>query len=112
RSSRRSSLTGLPGPKNIARRVMVAVEHQGAGAVDMGAHAQALLHARSAATTVLRRERRGHQHHSLTGPHCLADADGTERAPARTGGGWGEMALAYEVGDPEVFQIEHIMLPH
>jgi hypothetical protein len=40
----RSRLTGLPSPKDIQRRVFVAVQHQPAGAAYIGAHRQALDH--------------------------------------------------------------------
>src|SRR5262249_35093560 len=44
----------LPAPLNVSGRVLIAVEHQPTGGADVGAHAQALLDARPAATTVLR----------------------------------------------------------
>src|SRR5690242_3701452 len=53
RSYRRESPKGLPGPLDIPGRVLVPIENKPAGHTDMGAHAQALGHARSTARTVL-----------------------------------------------------------
>jgi hypothetical protein len=39
-----SRLTGLPGPTNVVRRVLIAVELQATGRTDMGAHRQAFGH--------------------------------------------------------------------
>jgi hypothetical protein len=41
-SGPRWRLTGLPGPTNVLRRVLIAVKHQSTGRTDVGADRQAL----------------------------------------------------------------------
>src|SRR5262249_50734891 len=111
-SYRHRSTTGLPGPQNISGRVLIAVEHQPAGGTDMGTPAQALLHARSAATAILAGIGGFHQDHSLASPFCLAREHSTELCPARVRDGLGQVTVPHQVGDPQVFEIEHIILAY
>src|SRR5215469_12139013 len=89
RNRPRYRLTGLPGPKNIQGRVLVAVQYQPAGGTDMGAHRQAFHDPlRTAAaigqhpTAVLRGVRWTDRFHSLTGTCCLVREDRQEVAPS------------------------------
>src|SRR5260221_14493595 len=77
----RESPKGLPGPLNIAGRVLVAVQHQSTGGADVGAHAQTLGHTFPTATTILRGIRRVDHFHSLSGACCLESEQGEEVAP-------------------------------
>jgi hypothetical protein len=101
----RESPKALPAPLSVSGRVRVAVEHETATGVHVGADTQALLHPSSTATTILRRECRVHQNHLLTGAHCLVRKGGAERYSARIRDRLSPMADPYQVGDPQVFEI-------
>jgi hypothetical protein len=54
------SMTGLPGPEHVERRVLITVQHQATARADMRANAEACPYALVAARTALASERRGH----------------------------------------------------
>ncbi len=45
------------------------------------------------------------------GACCLGFEDGTELRPARIADALGEVAVPYQVGDPQVFQIDGVVVP-
>src|SRR5262245_41949175 len=54
---------------------------------------------------------RVHQNHSLAGPYCLAGEDGAELTPASVRNGFAVAPVPYQVGDPQVFEIEGVVGP-
>src|SRR5215475_14073336 len=68
-----------------------------------------LLHARSASTAILAGIGGVYQHHSLAGPCCLAGEDGAESTPASVRNECAEAPVPYQVGDPQVFEIEGVV---
>jgi hypothetical protein len=77
----------------------------------MGAHTQRLGHALPAATTVLRRERGRHRDHSTPGACCLGFEDGTECGPAGITDALGQVSVAHQVGDPQIFELDRVVQP-
>src|SRR5262249_17364546 len=70
-----------------------------------------LFWTRATATTVLRRGGWIHQHRSLAGPCCLASEDGAKLRPARIRDALlGQVAVAHQGGDPQVFEGETVVL--
>ena len=92
------------------RRVLVAVEHEAAGRADMGAHAQPFGHTRPTAATVLAGVGGGHRDDPTPGACCLGFEDGTELRPARIADALGEVTIPYHVGDPQIFEIDGVVL--
>src|SRR5262249_37957826 len=78
-------------------------QHQPTGGADMGAHREALLHARPTPATILCRVGGGYQRYSLPGPRCLESEDDPKLPPARVRDGLAEAAIPYQLGNPPVF---------
>src|SRR5262249_34224434 len=74
----RSRLTGLPGPKNVVRCVLVTVQHQAAGGTNVGAHAQGFAHALPTATAILAGIGGRDCDHLPPGACCLGFKDAAE----------------------------------
>jgi hypothetical protein len=45
------------------------------------------------------------------GACCLGFKDGTERCPARITDALGQVMIAYHVGNPQIFQVDGVVLP-
>jgi len=54
-------------------------------------------------------ERSGQRLHSLPGACSLASKDAQERAPPRITDAFGEGVVADQVGNPQVFMVDHIV---
>src|SRR5581483_7827060 len=76
----------------------------------MGAHAEALGYARPTAATILAGIGGWHGDDPTPGACCLGFEDGTELRPARITDALGEMAVPYHVGDPQIFEIDGVVL--
>ncbi len=87
----------------------IAVQHQPAGRANVRAHAQALGHARPAATTVLTGVGGWHGDNPTPGACCLGFEDGPEPRPAGIADALGEAAVPQQVGDLQVFQIDRVV---
>src|SRR5262249_52668512 len=110
RSQHHGSPTGLPpGPYNILRRVLVAVEYQPAVRANVGTHAQRFGHALPTARTVLTGVGGWHGDDSPAGAVCRVREDGPELRPASVRDGLGQVVIADHVGDPQVFRIDHVI---
>src|SRR5258708_40289635 len=75
----------------------------------MGAHAQGFGHTFPTARTLLTGERGWHGDDSTPGPCCLGFEDGPKRRPARIADAFGEVVIADQVGDLQVFEIDRIV---
>ena len=108
----RARLTGLPGPQNVQRRVLVAVEPQSTAGTDMGTNGERLLYSFPTPATVLGGVLCRQRYHSLPGACCLESEDGTECCPARIADAFGEVTVPHHVGDLHIFQIDHVILAY
>src|SRR5262249_62109665 len=75
----------------------------------MGAHAQALLRALPAATTVLRRVGGYCRHHLLTSGYCFVGKAGAELLPTGISDALAEVSVPQQAGNPQRFQIERVV---
>src|SRR5262245_33390573 len=89
------SLTGLPGPKNVQRGIVVTVRDEAAGEADMGPHAQGFGHALPTPATVLRRVGGVYHQHLLASVHCFAGKDSPKLAPARIRDAFAEASVPH-----------------
>src|SRR5262245_43912348 len=55
---------------------------------------------------------RGDHNHLLTGACCLVLKRGTQRCPSRIADALGEMVVPYQIGDPQVFEIDQVVVTH
>jgi hypothetical protein len=115
RSQRHDSPTGLPGPLeacglDVPGRVLIAVEHEAAVCTDRGTHTQALRYAFPTAATILRGIGGWYGDDSTPGACCLGFEDGAELRPARVTDGLGKAPIPHQVGDPQVFEIDRVVL--
>jgi len=103
--------SSLPGPKYVQRGVVIAVrdaaarEAGEAGEAEVGAHTQRMGYALTARRAVLRRSGGCFHHHALTDTRCLVDKGGTKLPPARIRRRCAGVAVSYQVGDLQAFQI-------
>jgi hypothetical protein len=109
----------MPGPENVLRRVLVAVQHQPTAGADVGAHRQACGDPLRTATpvgqhptTVLAGVLCGRDRDHLTpGACCLGLKNGTKRCPAGIADALGEVGAAHQVADLQLFERDHVVLP-
>ena len=76
----------------------------------MGLHAEALLHARPTPATVLASVVWQDRHHLPTGACCLVGEDGPKLTPARIADALAEATVPHQIGDPQVFQVDIVVL--
>ncbi len=76
----------------------------------MGMHTQTLGDARPTAATVLAGIGGWHGDNPTPGACCRGFEDGTELRPTRIADALGEVVIPYHVGDPQVFEIDRVVL--
>jgi hypothetical protein len=62
-------------------------------------------------TAVLAGVRRRDRDHLTPGACCLGFQEGAQRRPAGSADARGEMAVAHQVADPQLFERDHVVLP-
>jgi hypothetical protein len=77
----------------------------------VGAHAQALGHARPTAAAILAGVLSGDRHHPTPGACCLGFEDGPDLRPARSADALGAVALPHHSGAPQVFERDGGVVP-
>src|SRR5258707_15624339 len=78
----------------------------------MGAHAQRFGYARPTRATVLAGVRWRDRHDPTPGPCCLGFEEAAELRPAGIAEALAERAVPYQVGDPQVFEVERVVRAH
>ena len=110
RSLRHGSPMGLPGPLDVLRGVMVAMQARPTLWAGVPANRQAFGDQNAAARTPLARERRVDRYHSSTGACCLVGEDAQERAPPRISDAFGEMVILEHIGRLQILMIDGVVL--
>ena len=77
----------------------------------MGANGETLLHPLPTATAVLAGIGRRHRHHSTASVCCFALENAPKLRPARIIDALGQVRRSDQVGHPQVFQIDHVVVP-
>src|SRR5215469_17057677 len=77
----------------------------------MGPHAQALGHTLPAVRTLLAGVVCRNRAHSLAGTCCLACEDGAKLGPTRVADALGEIGIAHQITDLQVFEKDHVVVP-
>src|SRR5262249_24746901 len=78
----------------------------------MGAYGETFLYTFSASATILAGILCGHCHYLLTGACCLVRKRSAKLAPAGIADALAEMPIPHQIGDPQVFYIQPIVLAH
>src|SRR5690242_12168025 len=110
RSLRHDSPKGLPGPLDIARRVLVSIEHETAGRADMGAYRETLRHTFPATATVLAGVVSRNRDRPTPSVCCFGFEDGTELRPTRIMDALSQVMIPYHIGDLQIFEIDGVVL--
>src|SRR5262249_12068110 len=102
------STKGLPGPKHIHRRMLIAVGNETAAWSHRGANSMRFLHSFATCPTVLRGVVRGHHSHLFTGACCLVLKGGADLSPAGIRTALGQRSLLHPSGDLQVFERDRV----